>query len=217
MKYLEAKSFQKNQIREVMQNFHPVPLTEDDYQIIFKKLEEYNPFEVDPIENPWILKNSINRNKVVHLAIDSSENDVSERFYFDSKLNGSSIWCESVCNLLSHEMFVLNARFLESRYFKYELDGKVYELLTEDVDNKNVYSKSYSPWNVVSTSFPKDIWVDVETILKCRNDEYPRLWEFQKMLREISVFDDEKLSRFASILSFTLWEDAYYRIVHEQA
>lgn len=217
MKYLEAKSFQKNQIREVMQNFHPVPLTENDYQIVFKKLEEYNPFEVDPIENPWILKNSINRNKVVHLAIDSSENDVLERFYFDSKLNGSSIWCELVCNLLSHEMFVLNARFLESRYFKYELDGKVYELLTEDVDNKKVYSKSYSPWNVVSTSFPKDIWVDVETILKCRNDEYPRLWEFQKMLREISVFDDEKLSRFASILSFTLWEDAYYRITHEQA
>lgn len=217
MKYLEAKSFQKNQIREAMQNFSLALLTEDDYQIVFKKLEEYNPFEVNPIDNPWILKNSINRHKTIYLALDSSMDDVSERFYFDSKLNDSSIWCESVCNLLSHEMFVLNARFLESRYFKYELDGKVYELLTEDVDNKNVYSKSYSPWHVVSTSFPKDIWVDVETILKCRNDEYPRLWEFQRMLREISVFDDKKLSRFANILSFTLWEDAYYRITHEQA
>lgn len=216
MKYLETSSFQKNRIREAMQSFHPVPLTEDDYQIIFKKLEEYNPFEVDPVENPWILRNSINRKMAIHLALDDSKDDVPERFYFKNKFNGGTIWCEPVSKLFSYEMFVLNERFLKSRYFKYELDGKVYELLTEDIDNKNVYSKSYSPWHVVSTSFPKDIWVDVETILKCRNDEYPRLWEFQRMLREICVFDDEKLSRFASILSSTLWEDAYFKITNNQ-
>lgn len=99
--------------------------------------------------------------------------------------------------------------------FTYETELGIIDLISEVIPKHQDHRvEIYDPRRVVHTKLPHSLWLDVDTYNRRRSIEN-RLYlpDYQYMLRNVLTdFKDEKLSRFASLLKTTVWEDAWTKV-----